>query len=67
MAQRKYDYHYGPKTVGKFRRRLRDVMDKCSAPIQNAMKVDYVDMASLVVGEFVDILLDVSDLVPFDT
>jgi len=58
MAQRKYDHHFG-KQVGRFRRKLRDILDKCVVPLQQGVKlVPNVDLASPVVG-VVNILLDV--------
>lgn len=62
MAQREYDFHHGSKNVGKFRRKLRDVLDKVTVPIQQAVGlIPDVDLASPVIG-VVNMLLDVSGL-----
>lgn len=61
MAQRQYDHHHTSKDVGQFRRKLRDMMDKCTVPVQNTARIINVDLAKPVLGA-VNILLDVSDL-----
>lgn len=59
MARGAYDRSYGQKHVGKFRRKMRDVMDKGSAPLQQVVKgVPSVDVASPIVS-VANVLLDV--------
>jgi hypothetical protein len=60
MARRDYDHLHGQKHVGKFRRKMRDVMDKSSIPLQQIVKgVPSVDAASPIVS-VANVLLDVS-------
>ncbi|KAH5355652.1 hypothetical protein HBI48_130480 [Parastagonospora nodorum] len=58
MARRDYDHLHGQKHVGKFRRKMRDVMDKSSIPLQQIVKgVPSVDAASPIVS-VANVLLD---------
>jgi len=59
MARGYYDHLYGQKHVGKFRRKMRDVMDKGSVPLQQIVKgVPSVDVVSPIVSVG-NVLLDV--------
>ncbi|KAI0457387.1 hypothetical protein F5B21DRAFT_93390 [Xylaria acuta] len=58
MAQRDYDFRNGQQHVGKFRRKLRLVMDKASVPLQQGMKlIPDIDITSPVLG-VINLLLD---------
>ncbi|KAI1748401.1 hypothetical protein F4782DRAFT_534505 [Xylaria castorea] len=58
MARRDYDFRNGQYHVGKFRRKLRLVMDKVVAPLQQGMKlIPHNDMISPVVS-VIGLLLD---------
>ncbi|RYP66421.1 hypothetical protein DL771_007830 [Monosporascus sp. 5C6A] len=58
MARRHYDFYNGQQNVGKFRRKLRSVMDKVAVPLQQGMRlIPNVDMATPVIG-VIDLLLD---------
>jgi hypothetical protein len=59
MARRDYDNFHGSQHVGKFRRKLRDVLDKSTVPLQQVVKgVPSADMSSPIVS-VANILLDV--------
>ncbi|KAK7423574.1 hypothetical protein QQX98_001032 [Neonectria punicea] len=58
MAQREYDFHRGSQNVGRFRRKLRDVLDRVTLPLQQGVAlIPNLDMTSPVIG-VVNVLSD---------
>jgi hypothetical protein len=60
MARRDYDYIHGPQHVGRFRKKVRDALDKTTVPLQQVVKgIPSTDFTSPIVS-ISNVLLDVS-------